>query len=74
MGGKDFFLHGTAKDAAGLKKQHMHCGNHLEALDLHQEAELAAIDRHFVRHFVNPFSAVRRSRRPPPEGGLLQGD
>ncbi len=33
----------------------------------HPEAELAAIDR----HFVNPFSAVkRRSARPCPEGGL----
>jgi hypothetical protein len=37
----------------------------------HPEAELAAIDR----HFINPFRAVRRrSERPPPEGGLLQGD
>ena len=37
----------------------------------HPEAELAAIDR----HFINPFSAVRRrSASPRPEGGLLQED
>jgi hypothetical protein len=37
----------------------------------HPEAELAAIDR----HFINPFSAVRRrSAAPRPEGGLLQED
>jgi len=48
----------------------MHSGHYLETLDLHREV-LAAIDR----HFVNPFSAVRRSsERPPPQGGLLQGD
>ncbi len=60
----------SAKDAARLKKQNMHSGHHLETLDLNWEV-LAAIDR----HFVNPFSAVRRSsERPPPEGGLSQGD
>ncbi len=70
MGVKDFFLPSSATGAAGLKKQHMHSGHHLETLDLNWEV-LAAIDR----HFVNPFSAVRRSsERPPPEGGLLQGD
>jgi hypothetical protein len=37
----------------------------------HPEAELAAIDG----HFINPFSAVRRrSEAPGPEGGLLQKD
>ena len=37
----------------------------------HPEAELAAIDR----HFVNPFSAVRRTAQSPrPQGGLLQED
>ena len=39
-----------------LEKQHMHSGHYLETLDLNREV-LAAIDR----HFVNPFSAVRRS-------------
>jgi hypothetical protein len=35
----------------------------------HPEAELAAIDR----HFINPFSAVRRrAESPRPGGGLLQ--
>jgi len=48
----------------------MHSGHYLETLDLNWEV-LAAIDR----HFINPFSAVRRSSQgPPPEGGLLQGD
>jgi hypothetical protein len=37
----------------------------------HPEAELAAIDR----HFINPFSAVkRRSASPRPQGELLQED
>ena len=37
----------------------------------HPEAELAAIDR----HFINPFRAVkRRAESPRPEDGLLQGD
>ena len=37
----------------------------------HPEAELAAIDR----HFVNPFSAVRRTAQSPrPQAGLLQED